>query len=153
MVINNMKYKINFLLVFLGLIFFSCNPKQEKVSANDTKIIEIDTKYFLSNVASLSNGQLSYIGDKPAIIDFYATWCGSCRQQTPILEKLSKKYADSIYIYKVDVDESPDLANIFNVSVIPTLVFLPLSPNTPIVNQGLMQEKQIEHYITNFLLK
>jgi thioredoxin 1 len=59
---------------------------------------------------------------KPVLFDFFATWCGPCRMQTPILEELAKKMGDAIEIRKVDVDENMDLAEKYGIRVVPTLV-------------------------------
>lgn len=59
---------------------------------------------------------------KPVLFDFFATWCGPCRMQTPILEELAKKMGDAVEIRKVDVDEHMDLAEKYSIRVVPTLV-------------------------------
>ncbi len=59
---------------------------------------------------------------KPVLIDFFAVWCGPCRMQTPIMEELEKKYEGRIEIKKVDVDKNMDLANRYNIMVVPTIV-------------------------------
>nr|WP_319375412.1 thioredoxin [uncultured Methanoregula sp.] len=59
---------------------------------------------------------------KPVLLDFFATWCGPCRLQTPILEELEKKMGDSIEIRKVDVDQHMDLAEKYGIRVVPTLI-------------------------------
>lgn len=60
--------------------------------------------------------------DKPVLIDFWATWCGPCRMQAPIIEELNDELAGSVIIAKLDVDESPELAAQFSVMSIPTLI-------------------------------
>ena len=59
---------------------------------------------------------------RPVLYDFFATWCGPCRMQTPILEELGKKMGDSVEIKKVDVDHHMDLAEKFQIRVVPTLI-------------------------------
>ena len=59
---------------------------------------------------------------KPVLFDFFATWCGPCRMQTPILEELGKKMGDSVEIKKVDIDQHMDLAEKYGIRVVPTLV-------------------------------
>jgi thioredoxin 1 len=59
---------------------------------------------------------------RPILYDFFATWCGPCRMQTPILEELGKKLGDSIEIRKVDVDRHMDLAEKYEIRVVPTLI-------------------------------
>ena len=56
------------------------------------------------------------------LFDFFATWCGPCRMQTPILEELAKKMGDLIEIKKVDIDQHMDLAEKYGIRVVPTLV-------------------------------
>lgn len=57
------------------------------------------------------------------LIDFYANWCGPCKMLTPVLEQFAEKTAGEVEIYKVDVDENPELCGQFNISSIPTLLF------------------------------
>ena len=59
---------------------------------------------------------------KPVLFDFFATWCGPCRMQTPILEELAKKMGDLVEIKKVDIDQHMDLAERYGIRVVPTLV-------------------------------
>ena len=57
------------------------------------------------------------------LIDFFANWCGPCKMLTPVLEQFAEKTAGEVEIYKVDVDENPELCGQFNISSIPTLLF------------------------------
>jgi thioredoxin 1 len=59
----------------------------------------------------------------PVVADFYATWCGPCRQLSPVVDALADQYAGKIKFVKVNVDESPKLAQQFQVEAIPTLLF------------------------------
>ena len=65
-----------------------------------------------------------YQGALPAIIDFYADWCGPCKMVAPILEELSNEYAGRIIIYKVDTDAEQELASVFGIQSIPTFLFI-----------------------------
>lgn len=64
----------------------------------------------------------SVIGEGKAIVDFWATWCGPCRMQAPILDELDKLLSGNVKVCKVDVDEYPELARRFSVFSIPTLI-------------------------------
>lgn len=68
--------------------------------------------------------QLKEAGDKLVVIDFYATWCGPCRLIAPVLETLATEYKDTLVVLKVDVDENEELTSQYNVSSMPTFVFL-----------------------------
>ena len=73
------------------------------------------------------NTDWKFEGDKPAVIDFYADWCGPCKMVAPILEELSKEYAGKIDIYKVDTEAEQELAGIFGIRSIPSILFIPMN--------------------------
>lgn len=68
--------------------------------------------------------QVALNSDKPILIDFWATWCGSCRMQTPVIEELAEKLEGNVVVAKLDVDENPELAAQFSIMSIPTLVIV-----------------------------
>lgn len=73
----------------------------------------------------VTNTNISEIlsGDKPVMIDFWATWCGPCRVVAPIIEKMAQKYGDRIVVGKCDVEENEDLTLQYNIRNIPTILF------------------------------
>ena len=71
------------------------------------------------------NTEWKFEGDKPAIIDFYADWCGPCKMVAPILEELSKEYDGKINIFKVNTEEEQELAGAFGIRSIPSMLFCP----------------------------
>lgn len=93
-----------------------------------------------------------YLGDKPAIIDFYATWCGPCKATAPVLEKIAEKYDGRINVFKVDVDKEQELAALFGVRSIPSLLFIPMSEK-PQMATGAMMQNDFERAIADTLLK
>jgi len=72
-----------------------------------------------------ANTEWKFEGEKPAIIDFYADWCGPCKMVAPILEELSKEYDGKLNIYKVDTESEQELAAVFGIKSIPSLLFIP----------------------------
>ncbi|XP_005177432.1 thioredoxin-2 [Musca domestica] len=68
--------------------------------------------------------QLENAGDKLVVVDFFATWCGPCKMIAPRLQELSNEYADKIVVIKVDVDECEDVAMEYNISSMPTFLFI-----------------------------
>lgn len=97
-----------------------------------------------------TNKDWKYLGDKPVILDLYATWCPPCKKLSPILEEIQKQYGNKIQIYKIDVDKEPQLAQLFNASSIPLMIFIPKN-GKPSSIAGLRPQEQIEQLITEKL--
>lgn len=116
------------------------------------KTIQLTNADFLTKVADYRNksAEWKYLGDKPAIIDFYATWCGPCKALAPILEELAAEYGDSIYIYKVDTDQEPELSAAYNIRSIPTLMFIPMNGKPQMV-QGMRPKVLLKGSIDKIL--
>ena len=114
-------------------------------------VIKLTTEEFATKVADISVSEWKYLGDKPAIVDFYADWCPPCRMIAPLLDELAKENPD-IYIYKVNIDNSPEIAQAYNVVSIPTLLFIPME-GEPKREVGAMAKGQFEKIIKEFLLK
>jgi len=82
---------------------------------------------FLKKVFDYENNQeWNFKGDKPAIIDFYADWCGPCKMVAPIIEELSEKYEGLVDIYKIDTEAEQELAQVFGIRSIPSILFIPV---------------------------
>ena len=117
------------------------------------KTIHLTKKEFLSKVADFENSpkEWKYLGDKPAIIDFYASWCGPCKAIAPVLEELAKEYDGRIYIYKVDTEKEQELAATFGIRSIPTLLFVPMH-GAPQIIQGAVPKNTLKEAIEKVLL-
>jgi thioredoxin len=87
-------------------------------------------------------------GDKPCIIDFYADWCGPCKKIEPILEELHDAYAGKIDVYKIDTVKEKELATMFQVHGIPSLMFVPLN-GKPKTTMGAWPRERLEDTVKN----
>lgn len=121
--------------------------------ADDTKkaVVELNTEQFNAKVYDMNKDDLKYLGSKPAIVDFTATWCGPCQRIAPILEELAKEYEGEIVIYKVDVDENKPLAKSFDVSSIPAVMFIPMN-SEPVMTIGSRDKAKFQEQINTILL-
>lgn len=117
------------------------------------KPIEIGKKEFLAKVVNYEKNTTTweYLGDKPAIIDFYADWCKPCKLVEGPLKELAKAYEGKIYIYKVNVDKHKDLAKEIGISSIPTMIFAPIGQD-PQILMGAKSKEELKKYIDEILL-
>lgn len=120
----------------------------------NTKTIHLTKSDFLTKVANYEESPKNwkYLGDKPAIVDFYASWCGPCKMIAPVLEELAEEYKDKIYIYKVDTEKEEELAAAFRIRSIPTLLFIPMK-ESPQMAQGALPKSAFKEAIHKILLK
>ena len=93
-----------------------------------------------------------YNGKLPAIIDFYADWCGPCKMVAPVLEELAREYEGKIVIYKIDTEAEIELTSIFGIQSIPTFLFIPVDA-APLVQPGAFPKKVFKEIIDERLLK
>ena len=132
-------------LVFASSVSVNINAQEKK------GVVTLSSKEFNTKVADLSQKDIKYLGTKPAIVDFYASWCGPCRAISPILEELAAEYKDKIVIYNVDVDASPDLAQAYGIRSIPAVLFIPLK-GEPKMTVGGRSKDEFKKQIDSILL-
>ena len=115
-------------------------------------MVEFLTKEtFISRVFNYEeNKEWKYEGDKPALIDFYADWCQPCKMVAPILEELSEEYGEKLDIYKIDTEAEQELAGIFGVRSIPSLLFIP-KEGQPQMAAGALPKDTFEKAIKDVL--
>lgn len=92
-----------------------------------------------------------FAGDKPAIIDFYADWCGPCKMVAPVLEELSNEFEGKIDIYKVDTEAEQELSAVFGIRSIPSMLFIPMN-EAPKMQAGALPKNALTEIIEKELL-
>lgn len=97
------------------------------------------------------NSDWKYAGDLPAIVDFYADWCGPCKMVGPILEEISSEYEGKLHVYKVDTDAEQELAMAFGIQSIPSILFIPMGDEKPQMAAGALPKDQLEKVIKDVL--
>ena len=116
------------------------------------KTINLTKGGFLRKVTNylVHPGEWRFKGERPALIDFYAPWCGPCKSLSPVLDELAKEYSGRVDIYKVNVDAEPELASLFRVRTVPTLVFAPME-GYPHISAGAPSKGQLRKVLDGFL--
>jgi thioredoxin 1 len=108
---------------------------------------------FLEKVFNFEqNKDWKFEGDLPCIIDFYADWCGPCKQIAPILEELSDEFAGKVNIYKVNTESEQELAAAFGIRSIPSMLFCP-KEGQPQMAVGALPKESLVQAINDVLLK
>jgi len=149
-----------FILYFLlvGFVGVSCGraANQSKIPIQKEKhgsTIPLTKADFLTKIVDYQThpDEWIYLGDKPAIIDFYADWCAPCKILAPILEEMAAEYGDLIYIYKIDTEKEKELAALFGITAIPLLLFIPMN-GEPQMARGALPKTSLKEAIDNVLL-
>ena len=113
-------------------------------------VTELDSKSFISLVGDYTGTEFNYIGKRPCIVDFYATWCGPCKALGPIIDEVSAEYEGKVDFYRIDIDKSEDVAGAFGIQSVPTLIFFPLN-GQPRSSVGLIPKETIKEAISMVL--
>ncbi|MBT3384276.1 MAG: thiol reductase thioredoxin [Prolixibacteraceae bacterium] len=154
--------KLVFILAIAVFTLQSCNSSQAKENSNtnETTIetptepvsendnvkggsVKLTKEVFLKEVwdYNASPQEWKFKGDKPAMIDFYADWCGPCKTAAPILEEISNEYAGKIIVYKIDTQVERELAGVFGISGIPAFLYIP-KDGKPVMMSGIGRSKE-----------
>lgn len=117
-----------------------------------TRVVHITKADSLKKVYDFEKNpdEWKYLGSQPAIVDFYADWCGPCRQLSPVLDELAKEYSGKLTIYKVNVDNERGLATFFGIRSIPTLLFIPMK-GKPQRSLGALSKTELKGIIKDVL--
>lgn len=150
-----MNFKIMLMFVIMQLPALEAASQKVTQKEGNTKMttINLTKEEFLNKVMDYENNpkEWKYKGDKPAIIDFYASWCGPCKMLAPVLEELAKEYEGQIYIYKVDTEAEEELSRAFGIRSIPTMLFVPMN-GQPMMTQGALPKAELDKIIKERLL-
>ena len=143
-------------MVIASMVFSACGNKKPEsgkntahvsntsVSQGNSKGSELLTKAaFIQKIWNYtqSPNDWKYLGNKPAIIDFYADWCGPCKIASPILEEIGVEFADKIQVYKINTDQERELAQVFGITGIPAFLYIPVS-GKPVMLSGIARSKE-----------
>jgi thioredoxin len=117
------------------------------------QVVHLTAQDFKEKVFNYETGkEWKYEGNLPAIIDFYADWCSPCKMVAPILEDLAREYSGKIMVYKVNTENEQELASVFGIQSIPTLLFVPKT-GQPQAAMGALPRQTFEKVIQDVLLK
>ena len=128
--------------------------EKEQKNKEDKKmnVKELTLESFKNNIMDYEANptEWKFKGERPAVIDFYAVWCGPCKATAPILDSLAKEYNGKVDFYKVDVDKQQELSAMFGIRSIPSLLFIP-KEGKPQMQVGAMDHTQLENAIKSIL--
>ena len=142
-----------YILIAMVILATACTANaQEK--KEESKVKHLTYNEFLSKVWNFKSNPdtFEYKGKLPAVVDFYADWCGPCRRVAPIMEKMAQEYDGKLLVYKVNVDQEKELSAAFNVKSIPMVLFIPME-GKPMMQVGALPEEGYKQVIEEQLLK
>ena len=126
--------------------------EREIIKMEPGKLTAINREFFLEHIYDYrKDKQFAFKGNKPIVIDFWATWCGPCMQMVPQMEQLAEKYKDQVTFFKVNADKEKELCNIFKITALPTFLFI-TADGTLLMEVGADAAK-VENIILGQLLK
>lgn len=121
-------------------------------ASGEAKPVHLTKETFKEKVMDYENNkEWVYRGDRPAVIDFYADWCAPCKKVAPIMEDLAKEYDGKVDIYKIDTEDQKELAAIFGIKSIPSVLFIPME-GKPQMTRGALPKNNYVSIVNEFLL-
>ncbi len=124
-------------------------------TSSEVKVVYLKTDMFISQIFDYKANpqQWVYKGDKPAIIDFYTDWCGPCKRVAPIMEELAAEYAGQVNIYKMNTEKEREVAGIFGIRSIPSILYIPVNGQPTMYTGAFPKDRYIQLINENLLKK
>ena len=157
---SNFMKKISFVFILsIILVLNTCNSSGENKSDGNTTVLKegvvtmLSADMFRKLVWDYQKSPNSFVfnGDVPVIVDFYAVWCRPCKIVSPVMDELAKEYKGKLRIYKVDTDAQRELAGLFNIQSIPSILFVPKT-GKPSMSVGASPKETYVQAIRDVLL-
>ena len=141
------------ILIAIAILAFGFTANAQEKN-EESKVKHLTYKEFLDKVWDFEKDPNTFIykGELPAIVDFYADWCGPCRRVAPIMEKLAEEYDGKLLVYKVNTDQERGLSAAFQVKSIPMVLFIPME-GQPMMQVGALPEEGYRKVVTEQLIK
>ena len=141
------------ILITLAVIALSIGATAQDTK-EESKVKHLTYREFLNKVWDFEKDPSTFVykGELPAIVDFYADWCGPCRRVAPIMEKLAEEYDGRLVVYKINVDQEKELASAFQAKSIPMVLFIPME-GQPMMQVGALPEEGYRKVVVEQLLK
>jgi thioredoxin 1 len=151
-----MKRKLLLSVIAATMFMVTCRSENRSpegsVAEGKETVIQLTNEGFKKMIFNYeANKEWKYEGTKPAIIDFYADWCGPCRQLSPMVDEVAKQYDGKIIVYKVNTDKEQQLSQSLGISGLPTLLFIPAS-GKPQMSMGLIPKESLIKAINEVLM-
>jgi thioredoxin len=148
---ENLFYSKLFNIFARQLLLLACYLNKQQLILNIMALEHLTKESFKEKVFNFeTNKEWKFEGKVPAIIDFYADWCGPCKMVAPILEELQKEYGDKLTIFKINTEEQQELASMFGIQSIPSILFVPLE-GQPQMAMGALPKDTFKSAINDVL--